>query len=52
MSSSPPVVRVVDDDEQVLQLLVAMLSSMKLNVAVFQSAEEFLASSDARVPDV
>jgi len=50
MHAPAPLVRVVDDDEQILQLLVALVTSMKLDVAVFRSAEEFLRSYDARIP--
>ncbi len=43
-------IRVVDDDEQVLQLLVAVVRSIGLEVAVYRSAEEFLEGGDHRSP--
>lgn len=50
MQASEALVRVVDDDDQILGLLVSIVKSMNLNVAVFRSAEQFLDGCDSRIP--
>jgi FixJ family two-component response regulator len=48
MSSQPPTVAVVDDDEAVRHALSNLLASLDLGVATFASAEAFLASPACR----
>jgi FixJ family two-component response regulator len=50
MTEVEPVVFVVDDDESVRAALDNMLRSAGLHVAVFASAQEFLASPHAKAP--
>lgn len=44
MNANKPTIAVVDDDEAVRAALANLLASLDLGVAVFASAEEFLAS--------
>lgn len=50
MTSSSPVVYVVDDDYRVREALVSLISSVGYEVAVFGSAAEFLGADRADAP--
>ncbi len=52
MLSNGPFIAVIDDDESVREALPDLLRELGFSVEAFASGEAFLASIDARAPDV
>jgi FixJ family two-component response regulator len=50
MSTVPPLIRVVDDDESVRRSVGDLLRSVGLSVAAYGSAQDFLADDQAEAP--
>jgi FixJ family two-component response regulator len=50
MSTVPPLIRVVDDDESVRRSVGDLLRSVGLSVAAYASAQDFLADDQAEAP--
>jgi len=51
VKDSPPYIAVVDDEPAVLKALERLFRSAKIEVAIFASGAEFLASTKIRQPD-